>query len=340
MKPENPNRRELERRPAATGIQDDFSDWNFYEHWDLAEIMTASSKKSSEDYKGILHWCAGLIDASPTGRRILGEAKDQNWRVGLSDLSGKDFYIDVPQKLLLLDNHGLSPCSLAKSAYFRHDILLNGIRALRDIWQEKRHGGFDEDYGPEAILMLERVRAADGDAMTSLIAWELRAAGNPEIWRHLIGTETGDIALAFSECLERNPASAFTHKALEIAFRQWYSDEARVNACDHETLEYLDCVLRDTSGGNPFGPARLTRVAVEILSCLPDKTAYLQGQGGSILQDPAYYGMADAINQSHLFHIMHDLQAVRAGGIAFRDARLAGLIFPPAPKNSGKTRVS
>lgn len=331
MKSENPALRNKTDRIPLSHAHDEFPVGDFYEHWSLSEI---ASQNAEGDYRSVLRWCVDLLEQSPTARRFLAEAKNAGWRAGLSDLPGQDFYLDVPQKLLLLDSRGLEPGTFVATQFFRNSALISMIRALRDIWQEKRHGGFDEDYGPEAVLMLERARAADGEAIAALTAWELRAAGYPEIWRHLIGTPEGDIATAFSNHLERHPMLTSAHPALEAAFRQWYRDELRVNTCDHGTLEYLDDVLRDRGAGNPFGMAPLTAGSIEVLSCLPDRTAYLQNQGGSILRDPAYYGLSDPINQSHLFHIMYDLQAVRVGGVAFRDPALARRIFPPKSKDS------
>ena len=98
--------------------------------------------------------------------------------------------------------------------------------------------------------------------------------------------------------------------------------------CDHNTLEYIDMVMFESEEQNPFGDKYPERLDVEILSCLPDKTAYLQGQGHNILRDPRYSGLSDPINQTHLFHIMRDLETIVVGGVAFRDADLAAKMFP------------
>lgn len=338
MKSEHENRKILGRKPAPAKASSALPVWDFYEHWPLAGLKAGHPGPKDEDYRAVLSWCLGAIDASPTGRQLLEEACAPGWRAGLNDLSGKDFYLDIPQKIMLIDNRGLAPRALAGSGYFRHALLINMIRALRDIWQEKRHGGFDDKYGPEGVLLLERVRAADGDVMAALVAWELRGAGRPEIWRYLVGTEEGDIALAFSNYLEKHPSSLFNGKALAHAFRQWYRAPERINGCDHETLEYLDEVLAE-GGPETFGRRTVSPAAVEVLSCLPDKTAYLQGQGRAILQDPAYYGLSDPINQTHLFHIMYDMEVVRVGHVPFRDEKLARLIFPDGSGKNGKTRV-
>ena len=74
-------------------------------------------------------------------------------------------------------------------------LQLSLIRGLRDIWQEKRHGGFEDHYSPQDILMLERVRAADCDTMAILAALELRIAGYDPLWKHIVGSDEGDMAI-------------------------------------------------------------------------------------------------------------------------------------------------
>jgi hypothetical protein len=277
--------------------------------------------------RDVLAWCIAVLSTSPTARLMIKEAMNLGWQMGLEDLRGHDFHLDVPEKIIMIDNNGLIPSALGNSEYFRNIILISMIRALRDVWHEKRYGGF-EKYGAEAILMLERARAADCDVLSVLCAWELRSDGHSRLWRHLIGTDEGDLALSFSTYLEKDPSSLFTGKALAATFRQWYHNEERSNACDHETLEYLDTLILSSNGENPFGNTELTPVGLELISCLPDKTAYLQRQGREILSDPLYAGLSDPINQSHFMHMMYDLQVTYVQGVPFRDPGLADKIFP------------
>lgn len=188
--------------------------------------------------------------------------------------------------------------------------------------------GFDEHYRPEHIMTMERVRAADCDVVSVLVGWELRGAGHGDLWRHLIGAGNGDMAMIYAGHLERDPSSGYNGYALAATFRQWFRDKERVNACDHDTLEYMDDVLGCGVDQDPFGRKKPSRMNIEVLSCLPDKTAYLQGMGGEILSDPLYCGMDDPINQSHLFHILYDLEAIVVRDVPFRDAGLAKKIFP------------
>ncbi|MCC6597188.1 MAG: hypothetical protein IT559_00115 [Alphaproteobacteria bacterium] len=281
-----------------------------------------------EDRKIFLSWAVGILSASPSARRMIFEAAEQDWSLALEQLDGPDFHLDVPEKLIVLNSNGLLFSAFKRSAHFSYPVLVSLTRALRDVWQEKRHGAFDEIYAAEDVLMLERMRAADLDVIATLVAWELRSESLGGLWRYMIGSEDGDIALRFSGMLEQEPAASFNGRALYAAFTQWFRDDERINACDHETLDYLDSIMPDLQARRNGGYKKLGPVGIEILSCLPDKTAYLQGYGREILRDPFYAGMDDEINQSHLLQILHDIRVTQVQGVPFRDAHLAARIFP------------
>lgn len=301
----------------------------------LRDIMIPASDENIpalpsafETRTDILNWCAAMMTESPASFMLWKEAAQQGWRVGITDLHSSGFHLDIGQKIVLLDHFALSPAALGRSAYFRNTLLITFIRALRDIWHERRHIPFEEDYAPEDILMMERIRAADCDTVTVLAVWELRGAGHAEIWRHLIGSPEGDMAVVFSKFLERDPTSAFDGSALTYAFRQWYADEGRVDGCDHETLETLDDILLQSGESNPFGDRELTAPALESLGVLPDGTCYLAGLGETILQDPFFAGLRDEINQTHFFQLMYDMEVTMVNNVPFRDRALAQKFFP------------
>lgn len=324
---ENPHRPETKRNfdlstTECWHLEDLYCDGLSFAHAENAHDIALNDKH------GILSWAAFQLSASPTGRAMLAEAEAQGWAVALEPLEGPDFHLDVPDKLIILDDQDLLISALGRSEYFKNAVLVSLIRALRDVWQEKRHGAFDINYGPEHVMKLERVRAADLDSVAVLTAWELRGEGQPSLWRHLIGAEDGDIAMRFSGFLERDPSSLFNGKALAAAFAQWFRDETRVNACDHETLNYLDTLVQAGADTKSFGNTKLTPVGLEILSCLPDKTAYLQGKGAEILNDPFYSGLTTEINQAHFMQILYDIKVTRIQDVPFADAALAEKIFP------------
>ncbi len=309
------------------------------ERWPLADLYLNDDDSALSDYGLILQACIDVLSASPSARLMIKEAVSEKWQISLSDLNGGEYWIDVDERLILLDNNALTPSALFNSNYFQNMLLITMIKALRDIWQEKRHGAFDESYRAEHVITMERIRAADCDVVSVLVAWELRCEEHSDLWRHLIGSENGDLAMSFSGFLERTPSAQFNGKALAAVFKQWFRCEDRVNACDHNSLEYLDEVLAETQEQNPFGDKKPSKIKVEILSCLPDKTAYLRGLGSEILNDPLYCGMDDPINQTHLFHIMYDLEATIVENVPFRDPKLAKMMFPDQPQPEKITRV-
>ncbi len=294
----------------------------------LSPRSPENSSKSISSGEDVLARVLADLSASPAAQKMIREAGEQGWRIGLAPLEQHDFHLDVPEKIVLVSDQGLAAPDLARAPYFYHTLQISLIRALRDAWQEKRHGGFDVNYVPESVLLLERLRAADCDVMTILVGWELREEKQDGLWRHLMGSEEGDMALVFSKYLEKDPSALQNGKALAAAFRQWFGSVQRVNACDHETLEYMDNIMGSAPGSAVFGKKPAGRICVEVLSCLPDKTAYLRGQGEDILRDPLFAGLCDPINQSHFMHIMRDTRAIIVQGVPFRDARLAALIFP------------
>lgn len=164
--------------------------------------------------------------------------------------------------------------------------------------------------------------------MAVVVAWELRAEGSPELWRHLMASEEGDMAMIFLGYLERNPYSSSLHESMQAAFTQWYRQEERVRACDHETLDYMDTLMAEYAHKDVFGAQRLQSAGIEVFSCLPDKSAYLQDMGREIMIDPFYSGLDDEINQAHFVQILHDLKVTYVEGVPFRDKALAEKIFP------------
>jgi len=285
-------------------------------------------EEHSSSKQRILSWATSILSLSPTARRLVKEASKNNWEIGLENLNGPDFHLDIPEKTITLDMGENSERDISASNYFSSILIISLIRSLRDIWQEKRNGAFDEDYTPESVITLERIRAADLDVIAVLVAWELRCEGYNDLWRHILGSDDADLAICFSDLLERDPTSTFTNKALSATFTQWFKSEERIKACDHETLDYMDEILATSDIQNPFGNGEVQKIDIERLSTLPDKTAYLQDNADAIVNNPVYAGMSDEINKSHLMHILYDVNVTTVQNVPFRDQNLAMRIFP------------
>lgn len=297
----------------------------------LLDLYRGDGDSSPDTAHEVLAWAAGLLTQSPAGAALLRHAAESGWSAGLADLHNGGYFINPESRRILLDSFSLDASALGNSLYFRNGLLTGFIRALRDIWHEGRVSATEESgFAPEYILMIERARAADCDTATVLVCWELRGAGFPDVWRHVLGGTEGDMAIVFTRYLERDPGALFDGAALAYAFRQWYADSSRVDGCDHETLESLDGILSGTDSRNPFGRAMPAGTDVESLSVLPDGICYLAGLGETVLRDPFFAGMNDPVNQTHLFHLIYDMEVTMVNNVPFRDSALARRIFPGA----------
>lgn len=296
------------------------------QHLDL-EALYKQTPTFRNHYDAVL-WAAQMINQSPTARMLMDAAGQHGWAVEFSDLKNQGFCMDQEERVIYLDHFCLDAAALGKSGFFRHIMLTTLIRALRDAWHEDRLGDIHATYAPEQILMVERVRSADCDTVTILCGWELRGAGFTEVWRHLLGSEEGDMAIIFTRFLERDPGALFSGAALAYAFRQWYADVSRVDGVDHDALEALDGIMEESDSVNPFGQKRLEAAGIEALSILPDGKCYLAGLGAGILRDPFFAGLNDEINQTHMFQLMYDMEVVMVNNVPFRDSALARKIFP------------
>jgi hypothetical protein len=307
----------------------------------LAKPLSRKELKTAPPHIIQIDACIKILQKSSVADALLREAAREGWRIGIGDLWGHDFHIDVPERYILLDDNNFSSEDIYSEdgQWYQHKMILSCIRALRDVWQEKRYADYTLDYAPESVLMLERVRAADCDVIAVLCAWEIRAAGYDFLWSFIENAEEADIAGAFAVALQRSDRKtdmAFGPeylRAMRHAFRAWYYNEARVTSCDHETLEYLDNAICERE--DSMDPAqrantlkKVAPAALELISCLPDKTAYLLGEGRNILMDPLFAGLNDPINQSHFMQIMREYQTITVQGVAFRDGELAARIFP------------
>lgn len=277
-----------------------------------------------EDYD-IVQWLCGMAAESPAARLLLKYAIEQEWSLCLSDLSGTGYDINEEAGIITLDHSGFTAGALGRSSHFRHALFCNFIRALRAVWHEGQDYGFETKHRPDAVLMLGRVKAADIETVTILAGWELRAAGHSDLWRHILGSDEGDMAMIFTRAVEKDPAGFYDGAVLTRTFCQWYGEDARVAVCDAATLSLMDEYQQQ---GGQFGAASLSYTAIEDISAQPSNIKYLQGMGANIAADPYFVAMHDEINESHLFQIIYDSKVVMVEGVPFRDSLLASKIFP------------
>lgn len=307
----------LEGAWSLTDLHEQSTQIDFWREDELTEL-------SSE--QDLLLWAVQTINESPVATALLDNAMAQGWNICLEETGADTHLLYIEDRDIVLDKNGLDATAIIKSPYFRNNLLINLIASLRDIWHETNIGDMIFDYSPEDILMLERIKAADITTTTVHVCWELRSAGFSEIWRYMLGSQQGDMAMAYARRLEKEALSMFNGNALSDAFYNWFENESRVNPCDHDTLEMIDDYIQENH--HLSATKKLNGSFIGLLTSLPNGTSYLQEHGHDILQNPHFAGCKNEINQAHLFHIMYDMKVHRVCGVPFRDEELARKIFP------------
>jgi len=269
----------------------------------------------------VLAWALAYLCDSPTAYALIKHIEGTGWRFALSDLDTGGFHINQTDRIIELDHFGYDAKALGQSQHFKMSLIYILSKALREIWHENHLSDDIAKYNAESALMIERARTADADSVAILIGWELRGAGHNGLWRHIIASEESDMAKVLTNLLDRYPSALYNGMAMAHIFRQWYADEARIDAQDHMTLEYFDEALEEDR--LEFGSAKVDPKMFEALSMLPDGTTYLKDLGNTVTTDPFFAGLNDPVNQAHLFQIIYDNEVTMVKGIPFRDSVLA-----------------
>lgn len=281
----------------------------------------------ASDYD-VLIWALALLCESPMGRTYAFDARFEDWSIELDEVEDGRHIVDPQMRVLIMPRFVPSAAALGRSPYFRHMFLVELCRGLRSIWNHDtgvRHG-FDLTINQQ--ILWNRLLQADHDLNALSIAWEVREAGFPELWRHMIGSDLGDLAVAFSATIERHTAGIETPQIMRNLFLQWMEHDTYLNAVDHRTLERLDDQLNSPGSGRAYGIDRISPSDVIRLTELPQDIAYLESLATLTISDPFFARMPDMVNKTHLDHILSDITAQTVVKAGFRDKDLASRIFP------------
>lgn len=255
--------------------------------------------REEDGFAAIVQDICAHVSQSPTGHGLLFHAVQRGVHVGQDPLLEpcSSFFYAAQNRF----DVGYQPAALSRTEKGMARHLIAFIAGLRRAWHLHKKATPSLLLAPSAYCRHFRLMEADIEAITHLIAWELRTAGHPFLWRALVGG-VGDIANAFGSACEDNPKSVFDGAALKAAFNQWFAIAERVNACDHLALEIYDyALLQRKTMGCVLTPdvAGLAR-----LGLLPARANYLEGCSFTGVW---YDGMDDSFNRAHLAHIERDL---------------------------------
>jgi hypothetical protein len=138
------------------------------------------------------------------------------------------------------------------AAYYRAQMRLIGLfdrlpdparimflaHELAHVPQHPRYSN-DLRFGPEAMLVMHRMREATAEAVATRVLWQLRVQGLAEPWRYKLGSAYGDIAQAFARVMARGGELAEL-RATRAAFDQWFGRPGRVHSYDARILAHME----------------------------------------------------------------------------------------------------
>ena len=265
------------------------------------KLRFVPAERSAADFAGYVRNLLAILDCSPLGRALARFAALQEATIGLDPLLEPHASYFYPSL-----NHfdlGYQPDLLQKSEKGISRYLLSITGALRRVWHHHTGHGPAAELKPRDFLRLARCAEADIEAVTHLVAWELRSGGGSFLWRSLLSGPNGDVAVVFERAVTENPPGQFAGGALRAGFDQWFAERERVNACDHFALEMMDLALIQQAG--PVGTVALSSARIAGLGLLPGGRNYLSGR---LFTGDWYETPDDEFNRAHLRHIERDIR--------------------------------
>ncbi len=297
------------------------------DHVDTSEATSDEHLEHVNNAGSALAWCLSMALESESAAALLFSLPLEKWTISLSK-EDTGYYFDSSTHHLTVGLDEGTAEILQDSPFLRNTLFFDFLYALRDIWFETYTGALSAELHPEDYLKWERFRQADISSFSILCSWEILNSGDDSLWRHVTAFENGDMALAFVRKLTH--PSMQSAKGLEDAqwqaFKTWYRDHDRVTFCDRDTLSYMDDRILEQ--GNTFGRTRFNAEFMKEIANLSGFQSYFEGNEKDLTRAPEFSLLPDEICQTHLLHIISDLESVEVAGIRFRDRTLASKIFP------------
>ena len=250
-----------------------------------------------------------------------------DWRIQLSDVTDFAYDMDVDDKILTLNSHGMNASNALQSNYFAPQIILALIEGLRMVRHVELLDGALEQYSPQMVIRIGRICMADCVTQTIKTAWDAKNDGYDASWKHLICGDYGQMAHKFASVMETFLLSNMDgdmayNQSMAIMFNDWFALEDKIFQCDHESLNMIDDMIADDV---QFGEKTLQSLTIACLTTTAgDTITYLQKPHvDDIADNPYYTSVQNPINRAHLSQLMNDMQSTLVDGVQFRDGALA-----------------
>ncbi len=273
----------------------------------LQDILNECPSKAQPDFAQIISDICPILQKSILAKQLIKSCRKQHVKFatdpylyhGQSNFYPFENTVDLPE----MTYHP----KMAKQLDV--EFLCAMISGMRMAWHHHFGNPLKYQLKPKSFVKYYRFIAADIEAVTTAVFWELRHRHHPQIWRQYLSSANGDIAEIYAENVSQSPENQYNGEAIYLAFQQFFKDQERVTETDHEALEYLDMILLDFEKAADMNKQSLLTNDLEKIGRLPNGSYYLKARD---LQNPIYSDMNDVINQAHLQHIMGDIRAQKS----------------------------
>ncbi len=195
--------------------------------------------------------------------------------------------------------------------------VLSTLQELRRHWQHRQGALLNPlSFQPENAILINRMQHADMISSTVRCAWELKLAGETNIWKTVFNSSYADIARAYVSEAHKDFRTIASGFAATAAFEAWFLSER----CRHVDRELIRQMLVDHAGyvfNVEADTASLQPTIIAALGEVPLGKNYLAKYAATILSDTIFSEVRDRSNANFLWFIKfernfreteHDLQ--------------------------------
>jgi hypothetical protein len=188
-------------------------------------LPSAGGSRTTEAQRGIAA-VADVVAQSPLGAWLLDQAAARLVLICQDPNTELAAYYRAQMRLIGLFDRLPDP---ARIMFLAHE--------LAHVPQHPRYSN-DLRFGPEAMLVMHRMREATAEAVATRVLWQLRVRGRTEPWRYKLESAYGDIAQAFARAMAGGGDFAEL-RATRAAFDQWFGRPGRVHSYDARILAHI-----------------------------------------------------------------------------------------------------
>ncbi len=230
-----------------------------------------------------------LLQKSQTAKSYLDNAIAAHVKIEYSNKIEKA-YFDSQAKLILI-----SP----NLSYTDQAILL--VRELRRFWQNTQNAMTNSlDFDPDEAVLIHRAQHADLDGAVIKSAWELRLAGEFDLWDRLENSCYMDLARAFAREALSDFRTLNNGKAQAVLFETWFLS----NRCTMVDKQLINMMLNDYKD---YVQESQNEASCYDILCrlgeLPMGKNYLSSYAAMIVNDSLFTEVRDRSNANFLWFI-------------------------------------